>query len=81
MTTGGTADPWEGGEMADIVSFVRDHSIAVMTGAGVGLVVAKVLHMIQRVKRLLLLAIVLALAGGSGAGGASSILDSLTSLR
>jgi len=40
-----------------------------------------VLHMIQRVKRLLLLAIVLTLAGGSAAGGASRILDTLTSLR
>ena len=67
--------------MADIVCFVGDHSTAVMIGAAVGLVAAKVLHMIQRVKRLLLLAIVLALAGGSGARGASSILDSLTSLR
>lgn len=67
--------------MADIVSFVGDHSTAVMIGAAVGVVTAKVLHMIQRVKRLLLLAIVLALAGGSGAEGASSILDSLTSLR
>jgi hypothetical protein len=67
--------------VADIVSFVGDHSTAVMIGAAVGLVAAKVLHMIQRVKRLLLLAIVLTLAGGSGAGGASSILDSLTSLR
>ena len=67
--------------MADIVSFVGDHSTAVMIGAAAGLVAAKLLHMIQRVKRLLLLAIVLALAGGSGAGGVSSILDSLTSLR
>jgi len=67
--------------VADIVSFVGDHSTAVMIGAAAGLVAAKLLHMIQRVKRLLLLAIVLALAGGSGAGGVSSILDSLTSLR
>lgn len=67
--------------MADIVNFVGDHSTAVMTGAAAGLVTAKVLHMIQRVKRLLLLAIVLTLAGGSGAGGASSILASLMSLR
>jgi hypothetical protein len=67
--------------VADIVSFVGDHSTAVMIGAAAGLVAAKVLHMIQRVKRLLLLAIVLVLAGGSGAGGASSVLDSLTSLR
>jgi NhaP-type Na+/H+ or K+/H+ antiporter len=67
--------------VADIVSFVGEHSTAVMVGAAVGVVAAKVLHIIQRVKRLLLLAIVLALAGGSGAGGASSILDSLTSLR
>jgi hypothetical protein len=67
--------------VADIVSYVGDHSTAVMIGAAVGLVAAKVLHMIQRVKRLLVLAIVLALAGGSGAGGASSILDSLKSLR
>jgi hypothetical protein len=65
----------------DIVSFVGDHSTAVMIGAAVGVVAAKVLHMIQRVKRLLLFAIVLALAGGSGAGGASSILGFLTSLR
>lgn len=62
--------------MADIVSFVGDHRTAVMVGAAAGLVVAKVLHMIQRVKRLLLLAIVLTLAGGSGAGGASSVLAS-----
>jgi NhaP-type Na+/H+ or K+/H+ antiporter len=67
--------------VADVVSFVGDHSTAVMIGAAVGLVAAKVLQIVQRVKRLLLLAIVLALAGGSGAGGASSILDSLTSLR
>jgi hypothetical protein len=71
----------EGGDVADIVSFVGDHRTAVMVGAAAGLVVAKVLHMIQRVKRLLLLAIVLTLAGGSGAGGASSVLASLTSLR
>lgn len=67
--------------MANIVSFLGDHGTALMIGAAVGLVAAKVLHMIQRVKRLLLLAIVLALAGGSGAGGASSILDYLKSLR
>jgi hypothetical protein len=67
--------------VADIVSFVGDHSTAVMVGAAVGLVAAKLLHLIQRVKRLVLLAIVLALAGGSSAGGASSILGSLTSLR
>jgi hypothetical protein len=67
--------------VADIMSLVGDHSTAVMTGAAVGMVAAKVLHTIQRVKRLLLLATVLALAGGSGAGGASRILDSLTSLR
>lgn len=63
------------------MSFIGDHSTAVMVGAAAGLVAAKVLHMIQRVKRLLLPAIVLALAGGSGAGGASSIVDSLTTLR
>ncbi len=67
--------------MAELVSFIGDHSTAVMVGAAAGLVAAKVLHMIQRVKRLLLPAIVLALAGGSGAGGASSIVDSLTTLR
>ena len=67
--------------MADIVSFIGDHSTAVMIGAVAGLVAATVLHMIQRVKRLLLLAIVLTLAGGSAAGGASRILDTLTSLR
>ena len=67
--------------MADIVSFIGDHSTAVMIGALAGLVAAKVLHMIQRVKRLLLLAIVLTLAGGSAAGGASRILATLTSLR
>jgi len=71
----------EGGDVADILSFVGDHSTAVMIGAAAGLVAAKVLHMIQRVKRLLLVAIVLALAGGSGAGGASKILDSITSQR
>jgi hypothetical protein len=67
--------------VVDIMSFVGDHSTAVVIGAAAGLVAAKVLHMIQRVKRLLLLAIVLTLAGGSGAGGASSILAALTSLR
>jgi hypothetical protein len=51
------------------VSFVSDHSTAVMIGAAAGLVAATVLRMIQRVKRLLLPAIVLAVAGGSGAGG------------
>jgi hypothetical protein len=71
----------ERADVPDIVSFVGDHSTAVMIGAAVGLVAAKVLQMIQRVKRLLLLAIVLALVGGSGAGGASRILDCLTSLR
>jgi hypothetical protein len=67
--------------VSDIVSFVGDHSTAVMIGAAAGLVAAKMLHMIQRVKRLLLPAIVLALAGGSGAGTASSILETLTTLR
>jgi heptaprenylglyceryl phosphate synthase len=67
--------------VADIVTFMGDHSTAVMIGAAVGVVSAKVLHMIQRVKRLLLLAIVLAVAGGSGVGGASSILGVVTSLR
>lgn len=67
--------------MADLVDFISDHSAAVMVGAAAGVVAAKVLHMIQRVKRLLLPAIVLAVAGGSGAGGASSVLDSLTTLR
>jgi hypothetical protein len=81
MRTGATADPRGGGDVTDIVSFVGDHSTAVMIGAAVGLVVAKVLHLIQRVKRLLLLAIVLTVAGGSGAWGASSVLNSLTSLR
>jgi hypothetical protein len=67
--------------VADIMSFVGDHSTAMMTGAAVGVLAAKVLHIIRSVKRLLLLAIVLALAGGSGTGEASRILDSLTSLQ
>ncbi|MFV8227500.1 hypothetical protein [Mycolicibacterium fortuitum] len=67
--------------MAGIIDFLSEHSTAVMVGAAAGVVAAKVLHMIQRVRRLVLPAIVLAVAGGSGAGGASSVLDSLTTLR
>lgn len=67
--------------MTDIVNFFSEHSTAVLVGAAAGVVAAKVLHMIQRVRRLLLPAIVLAVAGGSGAGGASGLLDSLTTLQ
>ena len=67
--------------VTDLIDFISDHSTASMVGAAAGVVAAKVLHMIQRVRRLVLPAIVLAVAGGSGAGGASSVLDSLTTLR
>lgn len=67
--------------VTDLIDFISDHSTAIMVGAAAGVVAAKVLHMIQRVRRLVLPAIVLAVAGGSGAGGASSVLDSLTTLR
>lgn len=71
----------EGNNVTDIVSFISEHSTAVMIGAGAGIVAAKVLHAIERVSRLVLSAVVLAVAGGGGAGLASNALSSLTTLK
>lgn len=74
-------EPPEGNNVTDIVSFISEHSTAVMIGAGAGIVAAKVLHAIERVSRLVLSAVVLAVAGGGGAGLASNALSSLTTLK
>lgn len=67
--------------MSDIVNFVSDHSTVIMIGAGAGIVAAKVLHMIERVTRLALTAVTLAVVGGGGAGAGAHILSSLTTLK
>lgn len=57
--------------VTDLVGIVSDHPTAVLAGVAVGLFVAAVLRIIRRVRRLLVSAAVLAVAGGAGAGGTS----------
>lgn len=67
--------------MSDLVGVVSDHPTAVLIGVGAGLAVATVLRIIRRVRRLLVSAAVLAMAGGAGAGGVTAIVHTLAGWR
>jgi len=67
--------------VADLVGIVSAHPAAVLAGVAAGLVAAAVLRIIRRVRRLLVSAAVLALAGGAGAGGTSEFLHAVAGWR
>lgn len=67
--------------MADLVGVVSDHPTAVLAGVAAGLSAAAVLRVIRRVRRVLVSAAVLALAGGAGAGGTSEFLHTVVGWR
>mgnify|MGYP000686909388 CR=1 FL=1 len=67
--------------MTDLVGIVSDHPTAALAGGAAGLFVAAVLRIIRRVRRLLVSAAVLALAGGAGAGGTSELVHAVAGWR
>lgn len=67
--------------MADLLGVVSDHPAVGLAGVAAGLSAAVVLRVIRRVRRLLVGAAVLALAGCAGAGGVSELVHAVAGWR
>lgn len=67
--------------VADLLGAVSDHPTIGLAGVAAGLSAAAVLRVIRRIRRLLVSAAVLALAGGAGAGGVSELVHTVAGWR
>lgn len=67
--------------VADLLGVVSGQPTIGLAGVAAGLSAAAVLRVIRRVRRLLVSAAVLALAGGAGAGGVSELVHTVAGWR